>query len=166
MKRIIASSIFFIALTGCSSIISKSEYAVAIDSAPSSARFVIENKNGKKVHSGVTPTTVTLKSSAGYFIGEEYTILFTKKGYSEKTHTISSTLDGWYIGNLVFGGPIGLLVVDPATGAMYNLPKRVDVSLTESTRSSQTQKNAPGELKIATLDTLSEAEKKRLVKIK
>lgn len=33
-------------------------------------------------------------------------------------------MNGWYIGNLLFGGIIGLLIVDPATGAMWTLIPR------------------------------------------
>jgi hypothetical protein len=30
-------------------------------------------------------------------------------------------LNGWYAGNILIGGIVGLLIVDPATGAMYKL---------------------------------------------
>jgi hypothetical protein len=40
-------------------------------------------------------------------------------------------MSGWYIGNILFGGLIGMLVVDPQTGAMYRLePKSLDATLT------------------------------------
>ena len=35
--------------------------------------------------------------------------------------TRDAYLNGWYIGNVVFGGLIGLLIVDPETGAMWRL---------------------------------------------
>lgn len=38
-------------------------------------------------------------------------------------------MDGWYIGNLLFGGLIGMLIVDPATGAMYKLDDSVYATL-------------------------------------
>jgi hypothetical protein len=52
-------------------------------------------------------------------------------------------VNGWYFGNIIFGGLIGLLAVDPATGAMYTLkPDAVEgalsslkVSRTEGDRS-------------------------------
>lgn len=34
-------------------------------------------------------------------------------------------MDGWYMGNLLFGGFIGFLIVDPATGAMWKLDDNV-----------------------------------------
>lgn len=39
-------------------------------------------------------------------------------------------MDGWYWGNILFGGLIGMLAVDPATGAMYKLPKATSAGLT------------------------------------
>ena len=34
---------------------------------------------------------------------------------------VSAHVNGWYVGNIVFGGLLGLLIIDPATGAMYSL---------------------------------------------
>jgi len=160
MKKIIITCMLSAVLSGCSSIVSKTDYSVAIASTPDAANFVINNKKGQKVHSGVTPATVTLKSSSGYFSGESYTIVFNKEGYPEKTFTMKSSVDGWYFGNILFGGLIGMLIVDPATGAMYNLPKRVDVSLDQSTSESQQK-----EITVATIDSLTIEERARLVKI-
>ena len=123
MKKILVAFIAVAVMSGCSSIISKSEYSVAINSNPSDANFRITNRAGLEVDHGITPKTVVLKSSSGYFKGETYTIAVNKDD------TLQSSTDGWYIGNLLFGGLIGMLIVDPATGAMYNLPSRVDVNL-------------------------------------
>ena len=39
-------------------------------------------------------------------------------------------MSGWYWGNLVLGGLIGMLAVDPATGAMWNIaPDKIDRKL-------------------------------------
>jgi hypothetical protein len=44
---------------------------------------------------------------------------------------LDSTLSGWYFGNILIGGLIGLLIVDPLTGAMYDLePENIEQSLT------------------------------------
>jgi len=160
MKKVILIGALLGGLSGCSSIVSQAEYAVAIASNPDAANFTVVNKAGEKVHSGITPATVTFKSSSGYFQGESYTVTFRKEGYPEKSFNMASTVDGWYFGNILFGGLIGMLIVDPATGAMYNLPKRVDVSLDQSLSQQQ-----EGQLTIASIDTLSSEEKKNLVKI-
>jgi hypothetical protein len=156
--KFIAALAGTVLMAGCSSIISQSEYSVAIDSSPTGASFIITNKAGQRVHSGVTPSSVTLNSSAGYFKGEAYTIALTKNGYLDKTYTIQSSIDGWYWGNILLGGLIGMLIVDPATGAMYNLPDRVDISLEQTATSASL-------LQIKTIDMLTADDKARLVKL-
>ncbi len=42
-------------------------------------------------------------------------------------------MNGWYAGNIVFGGLIGILIVDPATGAMWDIKENnivMDLSAT------------------------------------
>jgi hypothetical protein len=75
------------------------------------------------VHNGSTPNTVTLPSGRGYFKGEAYTITFKKEGYAEASTILDTSMSGWYWGNILIGGLIGMLVVDPLTGAMYKLPE-------------------------------------------
>lgn len=149
-------------LSACSSIISKSEYTVAINSTPDGANFVVTNRSGQNVHSGLTPASVTLKSSSGYFKGETYTVVLNKEGYSPKTFTLNSSLDGWYWGNIFLGGLIGMLIVDPATGAMYNLPDRVDISIDQS----QASREINRDITVASIDALSDQQVSRLILIK
>ncbi len=160
IRKLCAIALSAAILSGCSSIVSKSEYSVAINSSPESASFVVTNAAGLKVHSGRTPASVTLKSSAGYFEGESYTITLNKDGYAPKMYTMTSSVDGWYYGNILFGGLIGMLIVDPATGAMYNLPDRVDVSLDQSVANDKNDS-----ITVATIDSLTGEQIKRLKKI-
>ncbi|WP_317704481.1 hypothetical protein [Methylomarinovum caldicuralii] len=118
-------------MSGCASIISDSTYPVTINSSPNGAEFEIKDEDGMIVHKGRTPAMVTLSASSGYFDCADYTIIFKKKGYEPQMTTLSCKLDGWYIGNILFGGLIGFLIIDPATGAMWKLPKIVSVSLYE-----------------------------------
>ncbi|MDD5412721.1 MAG: hypothetical protein PHF31_15155 [Methylobacter sp.] len=39
-------------------------------------------------------------------------------------------MNGWYFGNLVFGGFVGILIIDPATSAMFRLPETFSADLT------------------------------------
>lgn len=39
-------------------------------------------------------------------------------------------MNGWYMGNILIGGLVGMLVVDPASGAMWSLPDNVNANLT------------------------------------
>ena len=108
-------------LGSCASIVSKSKYPIAINSVPVGANITITDKRGKEVFTGVAPAAVTLKSGAGYFSKATYQVKFTKPGFDDKMMTLEADLNGWYFGNILFGGVIGLLIVDPITGAMYRI---------------------------------------------
>ena len=123
MKKLITSGLITTSLimTGCASIISGSTQTLTFKSVPDEATISITNKAGEKVHTGITPATVTLKRGTGYFKPAAYEVTLKKEGYQTKTVQVTGTMNGWYIANIVFGGLIGLLIVDPATGAMYTL---------------------------------------------
>src|SRR5678816_1242997 len=66
--------------------------------------------------------TIVSKSS------QEITIASVPEGAAVKINNKSGA--AVYSGNILFGGLIGLLAVDPATGAMYTLkPKEVSTTL-------------------------------------
>lgn len=159
-NKIAAAAFCGFFMSGCASIVSDSSYPISLKSAPDTANFTITNRSGAVVHSGVTPSVVTLKANAGYFKGERYLITFKKEGFGEKTFTLTSSLDGWYWGNILFGGLIGMLIVDPATGAMYKLPQDVSINLDANTTASNNQI-----LTIASFDSLTEEQKAKLVKV-
>lgn len=62
-----------------------------------------------------------LKSGAGFFSKESYTISLSLDGYETRKVNLECKVNGWYFGNLLIGGVIGMLIVYPATGAMYKL---------------------------------------------
>ena len=108
-------------MTGCASIFSGSTQTLTFKSVPDTANITITNKSGEKIHTSSTPATVTLKRGNGYFKPAGYEITFSKEGFQTKTVQVKATVNGWYIANIIFGGLIGFLIVDPATGAMYTL---------------------------------------------
>ena len=113
-----------LAASGCASIVSKSDKPVTITSNPPGASFVVKKASGLSVSNGVTPSTLILNSSDGYFKPAKYTIEFTRKNDVQKI-PLTASINGWYFGNILFGGLIGLLIVDPATGAMWKLDETV-----------------------------------------
>ena len=118
-------------MTGCATVFSESVWPVALN-VPTSTNFIITNEAGEKVDFGTTPAKVRLPSGASFFDGEKYTFHFTKMGFQPKTVTLDTTLNDWYWGNLLVGNVLGLLVVDPGTGAMFKLPNLVSAELTPS----------------------------------
>lgn len=165
MKKSIISAALSLSLltSGCASIVSDSSYPVAISSAPEGAIFEITNENGVKVHTGRTPTTVTLKSSSGYFSSASYNLTFKKDGFEDKTVVIEGSVDGWYVANILFGGLIGLLIIDPITGAMWKLPEVHAVSLDEAVATSESK--GTDSLRIVSIDDVTDEMKAAMVRI-
>jgi hypothetical protein len=113
------------AASGCASIVSKTSYPVVVATNPPGATVTIKNRDGAQVFQGQSPASARLKSGAGFFKGATYTIQITKDGFADRTVQVTSKVNGWYFGNLLFGGFVGMLIIDPATGAMYKLENTV-----------------------------------------
>ena len=105
----------------CATIVSKRQYPVYIHTEPKGAVVSITNKKGKIIFKGTTPAVLSVEPGAGYFSRAEYQVRLTMPGYEEKTVPIRFKLNAWYFGNIIFGGVLGLLIIDPLTGAMWKL---------------------------------------------
>ncbi|GEM_PF-688228 len=124
----LVTGVFF----GCASIINGDQQNIDFVTEPEGAKITIYDSNNMVVWSSKTPVTVSLKRGNGYFQGATYRVIIEKPGYARKQFQIKNTLNaGWYLaGNLFLGGWIGWLIVDPITGAMWNLtPEKVSVVL-------------------------------------
>jgi hypothetical protein len=147
---------------GCATIVSKTNYPVTIATDPAGAEVSIVNHKGKEVFKGQSPAATRLYTSGGYFRGANYTVTISKPGYSDKKLMVTTKVNGWYFGNLLFGGAIGFLIVDPATGAMFKLQNtRISEILTEKTAGLQEPS-----LHIYALENIPESWRPHLVKIK
>lgn len=118
--------------SGCASIVSKSNWPVTVQSNPTGAKCVVVKANGVQLHAGETPMTLTLDASDGFFSSAKYTVNCTKDGHQATSSELSAHLNGWYVGNIVFGGLIGILIVDPATGAMWKLDETHVVNIAQN----------------------------------
>lgn len=123
-------SVNVVLLSSCASIVSTSQYPVKVDSSIPGATVSIKDKLGTEVTKITTPATVNL-SSGGNWVSANYMFEFEKEGYESVTESIAADINGWYWGNLAFGGLIGLLLVDPATGAMWKLRDHVSATMYE-----------------------------------
>ena len=122
MKRfyVILFVVFFVSgFENCATIVSTTKQDIKFNSTPIGATVVV---GGQQY---VTPITVKLKRNSSY------KVTFTKEGYEPITYDISQKMNGWLVGNILFGGIIGI-AVDFGTGAAYNLnPSEVNAVLTE-----------------------------------
>ncbi|RKR81722.1 hypothetical protein BDD43_1872 [Mucilaginibacter gracilis] len=161
LTKTLSALLLFVVLlnSGCATIFGHSKYAVTINSNPPASTITITDRKGVEVFKGVTPATVTLRSSAGYFSRGIYQVKFHLTGYEDRTVSIEGSLNGWYIGNILIGGVIGMLIIDPASGAMYKIEdKEINQTLQSST-------HAQASLDILDIKSLSAETQKKLVKI-
>jgi len=160
LTKTFSAILLIVICSGCASIVSKSNWPLTVISTPSGAKVEITNIDGELAYSGTTPATMKLKSGAGYFSKQSYKVKLTMDGFGEKIIPVECKLNGWYIGNLVFGGLIGFLIVDPLTGAMYQL----DAKVIHETFSDKISGSEP-RLEILDINDLNEGLRKHLVAI-
>lgn len=125
LTLVIACTFICVFSTSCASIFSKSQYPVYINSVPEGAKISILSGRGILVFEGTTPSLVVLDASEGYFQRADYMITLSKPGFFEKQIHLQAQLDGWYLMNLIGGGAIGFLIIDPMTGCMWSIKQKV-----------------------------------------
>lgn len=123
-------------LSSCASIVDGgSDKSIQINSNPPGAKVTITDKKGKTVQVVNTPSRVNLKRHRTFFVGERYKLSFEAPGHHPSQTEVKSTINGWYAGNVIFGGLIGVLIVDPATGALFTLkPRELHRNLVKATK--------------------------------
>lgn len=120
--KALAHLLFIVSLllgTGCASIVSQSKWSVYVDSEPPGAQVDISDREGKQVYQGTTPATVNLRSGAGFFTPQRYSLVFKREGYETNEAVLNCKVNPWYYGNILIGGLVGMVIVDPLTGAMF-----------------------------------------------
>jgi hypothetical protein len=118
---------------GCASIVNGGDREISIATQPPGATASVRKSGGNimdVVAVEKTPCTISLDPKKGYFSGQSYTLRLELQGYKATEVELTPKMSGWYWGNLVLGGLIGMLAVDPATGAMWNIaPDKIDRKL-------------------------------------
>jgi hypothetical protein len=112
-------------MSGCSTIIKGTSQSIAISTPPvTGANCTLTSSQGS--WSVSTPGAVTVERSK-----EDIQARCAKEGYEDAVAMIPSNFEGWTVGNLVFGGLIGV-GVDAATGAMNQYPKAFQIPMQAS----------------------------------
>ncbi len=108
-----------ILLTSCATIVSGSKQTVKFTTTPVAAKVFVNN-----VQIGVTPFEAKLKRSV-----KTHNVKIVLDGYKPYETKLTRKFNAWYIGNIAFGGLIGI-VVDLSTGAVYKISdEEVNVTL-------------------------------------
>jgi hypothetical protein len=153
----------------CASIVKGGSQKIFINSSPAEATVKVRDQRGNGIITSATPATLTLQKGDGYFGSASYSIEISKPGYQTQNVTLTGSLNGWYIaGNLVIGGLIGWLIVDPISGAMWTMsPEGVNVSLAGEVPPKVTDnKENAIDIKIVLLEDVPENVKAQLVRIR
>jgi hypothetical protein len=105
---------------GCATIMHGSSQDLSVASTPTSAVVSIDNQDA-----GHTPVMRSLKR------GDPHTVKVSMPGYMPYEVILTKNVSGWVIGNILFGGLIGL-AVDAITGGLYYLtPEQVQTALVQ-----------------------------------
>jgi len=108
-------------LAACATIIHGPRQDVPVNTVPSGVTVEVLGRTY------TTPATIELKRT-----DLPVTLKFSKEGYETLEFTLNKTVDGWILGNIIFGGIPGL-IVDLATGSTQKIvPGTVQVTLKES----------------------------------
>ena len=122
-KIVAVSTAALILLTGCASIVKGSSQSILITTPPTEgANCVLASKEGN--WTVMSPGAVTVDKSK-----ENITVTCKKDGYQDGVASIPSNFQGWTVGNILFGGLIGV-GVDAATGAINEYPGAFQVPMT------------------------------------
>ena len=136
-------------LVSCATVLQSGPEPVTITSEPPEALVTITNLRTRQLLlRASTPVIAPLARHAGYMQPARYQVAVEKPGYQPYVMLLQAELEKKYFGNFVAGGPLGFLVIDPLTGAMYALPSRIHAVLvtadrTEAVGSSQDPLHIP-----------------------
>lgn len=128
MKRLLPIAAL-LAMSGCASIFSGTTQTISLRTTPGAA-YTITDSYGKRVASGQGEGTASLERGVGYFSPHAYKANITKAGHQPRTIDITPGINPWYFANILIGGVVGMVIVDPLTGAMYKFyPSDIDAPL-------------------------------------
>ncbi|MEP2023622.1 MAG: PEGA domain-containing protein [Reichenbachiella sp.] len=130
--KLLAVSLALFLMSSCASIIHGPTQTVDFTSQPTGATITIDGKEY-----GKTPQAIELRRK-GREKGDKsdkqmYDVKVALDGYYPYELKIKREMDGWFLGNILFGGLIGI-IVDASNGAMYKLtPDQIIAQMNKST---------------------------------
>jgi hypothetical protein len=93
--------------SGCASIMSGNKQTMSFQSTPEGVTVSV---NGRVL--GKTPVSISMEKK------KDQTVIFSRDGFKPVTMQLTTQLDAWFWGNIVFGGPIGS-TVDAINGSVH-----------------------------------------------
>ena len=129
-------SVAALSLAACSTIIEGTDQTVTVITEPPGAVCTLTRAGAPAAVVNPTPGSVSLDKSA-----ENVAIVCEKDGYLDAAGVLASTFEGMTVGNVLFGGLIGV-GVDAASGAMHEYPGNVALVLAPEAFPSESDRGA------------------------
>lgn len=143
-------------LSGCATIVSDNKSFVKIESEPTGSACELVGEN---FHQTITtPATLLIPAKAS-----PVRISCAKEGYFPAVETIESSMDGTILGNILFGGIIGV-AIDAANKSGYKYQERVGFSLYKKNFVTRAEKDSYFEQRITFLNNETQEKKDKLGK--
>ncbi|MFH1362161.1 MAG: PEGA domain-containing protein [bacterium] len=116
-----------LSITGCASIFKGDPSMLNIMSSPEKAKVtILGSHTGEKIKK-TTPCSVTLNK------GSDYMVKIELAGYESENIVIRREITGWFWGNILLGGLIGM-VIDGSTNNMWeHTPTVINIDLDKLT---------------------------------
>jgi hypothetical protein len=122
--RIAGTLVLGFSLGACATIVKGTSESIAITTPPTTgANCTLSSGQGNWTL--VSPAAVTVQKSK-----EDMQVRCVKTGWQDGFGNIPSNFEGWTVGNLLFGGLIGV-GVDAASGALNEYPHAFQVPMTQ-----------------------------------
>lgn len=119
-----------IALAGCATILSKSQYSFSLKANEPDTIVKVYDRDGAFVKEAKAPSTIELDADAGMFSRASYRFVFEKPGFETVEGGVTAQVDPYYWLNFITTPSmlLGLLLVDPISGAMWSFDENVTIS--------------------------------------
>lgn len=113
-----------LALCSCATIVASGPDLIPVTTDPPGAKVYIGDSPAPIA---VTPATLSIRRQDGEYLdfwdGYGVRLRFEHEGCHPQVVMVHDVLNGWYVGNFLFGGAIGMLI-DMATGNATKWPER------------------------------------------
>lgn len=109
--------------SACASIVEGTTQTVTVSSDPAGAICSLDRGGRTVAVVNPTPGSVTLDKSR-----DDVSVRCSKEGYQDMAEPLESGLQGMTLGNILFGGLVGV-AIDASSGAMHEYPASIAVVL-------------------------------------
>ena len=122
--------ILMLGLAGCATILSKSRYSFSVTANEPDTIVKVYDGEGAFVKEAKTPGTIELDAHAGMFSPASYRFVFAKPGFENVEGAATAQVDPCYWFNCIGVYPLllGMLLVDPISGAMWSFEEDITIS--------------------------------------